>query len=170
MLVLLILKPNKVKPKLIILIGPPCTGKSTWSRDYVKAKNDTLRFNRDEIRLMLAATPMLDTLGEHVVTRMIDEGIHDALTSGRDAILDQTNCKLKYVMKYVNLFSEYSDIKFKVFHIELLELLHRNVHRANATGIRRIPEEIIINMHTNQKKMLESVEFKRIIEKYEYLV
>jgi predicted kinase len=157
-----------MKPKLIILIGPPCSGKSTWSKNYIRNNQKTLRFNRDEIRLMLSGLPFLDTLGEHVVTAMIDIGIKDAISSKRDVILDQTNCRLSYINKYINLFENNALIFFKIFRESLSQLWLRNKERAIKTGIPEIPAEVIKNMYHNQRKMIESDEFKKILEIHSY--
>lgn len=156
--------------KLIILCGPPCTGKSTWSKEYIKGYHRTLRFNRDEMRFMLAGTPMLDVLGEHVITTMIDAGIKDALDSYRDVIVDQTNCKLSYINKFIKASKDVANIKIKIFKEDLELLFKRNKERAILTGVPRIPEHILTNMHHNQEIMLKSEEFKKLLEEYgEYL-
>ncbi len=158
-----------MKPLLIILIGAPCSGKSTWSKKYVLTHANTLRFNRDDIRMMLAGLPILSALEEHVVTSMIDVGIKDALLSNKDVILDQTNCKLSYINKFVNAFRDISEIKFKIFNGKISELWERNKNRSEETGIPKIPPEIIFNMYRNQGKLLQNEEFKKILEEYGHM-
>lgn len=38
--------------KVIILYGPPASGKSTWAKEFIKEKTQWIRVNRDDIRLM----------------------------------------------------------------------------------------------------------------------
>ena len=37
--------------KLIVLQGPPCSGKSTWAKEYVRNNKDTVIVSRDSFRL-----------------------------------------------------------------------------------------------------------------------
>ena len=39
------------KLKLVILSGIPCSGKSTWAKQFIKGKTDWVIVNRDSIRL-----------------------------------------------------------------------------------------------------------------------
>jgi DNA transposition AAA+ family ATPase len=39
--------------KLIVMKGLPASGKTTWSKAYVKSHPNTVRINRDDLRLML---------------------------------------------------------------------------------------------------------------------
>lgn len=161
-----------MKKQLIILIGAPCSGKSTWSKDYVNKNPNTLRFNRDEIRLMLKGKLKLEDTEEKVVTQMITEGIDNAFLENKSVIIDQTNCRLKYINGFIN--SSVNDpnieIKFKIIHQPLEVLFERNINRSRVTGLPKIPEEIIINMHNNLTKMIETSEFKKLVDKYECLV
>lgn len=155
-------------PDLILLIGPPCSGKSTWAKEYLKKNPNTLRFNRDDMRFMLGNKPMLDSVDEYTVTQMIDLGIDLSLESGRNVIVDQTNCKLKYINRFIIRYEDNKsiNIRFKVLqeNIELLKM--RNIERSQETGIPRIPEEIIDMMFNNQVTLLNNNEFKKIIKEH----
>ena len=41
-----------MKKKVLILIGIPGSGKSTWSTEFVKENKDWVRINRDDFRFM----------------------------------------------------------------------------------------------------------------------
>lgn len=163
---------NNMSNTLILLIGPPCAGKSTWSRGYVTEHPKTLRFNRDEVRMMLQGRPVLDSVDESIVTSMIVCGITEALSLGRNVIVDQTNCKLKYLKGFINAFGDRPDvdIKFKILNQSIDVLLERNKSRAINTGIPAIPEHVIHGMHNGLQSLLNSEEFKTLAEKYECLV
>lgn len=90
----------------------------------------------------------------------------------KDVIIDQTNCRLKYINGFINAIAINPDIeiKFKIIHQPLSLLLERNIARARATGLPKIPEEIITNMYNNLLKMIETSEFKKLIDKHECLV
>jgi predicted kinase len=156
------------KNKLIILVGPPCSGKSTWSKDYVDKNPKTLRFNRDDLRMMLKGTMNLAGLDESVITRMIQCGIWEGLENSRDIIIDQTNCRLKYIVNFIEDFGDIAEIKIKVFEQPISELKKRNQLRSIETHIPPIPDYVIERMMQSQKALLQMDEFKEF-EKNGYL-
>ena len=158
--------------KLIILIGAPCAGKSTWSKNYVGKYPNTVRFNRDDIRLMLQGKLTLDNPSEEIVTSMIHEGMDTAVSLGKDIIVDQTNCKLKYIKGLIDMVKNNPEIiiKLKIIHQPLELLLERNIERSRVMKTPLIPEHIIKNMYNNLNEMINSKEFKELTSKYEYLV
>ena len=59
---------NKSKePHVIINIGIPASGKSTWSKEFVKNNRNYVRVNRDDMRLMLQSAQMMENKDEAVV-------------------------------------------------------------------------------------------------------
>jgi predicted kinase len=156
---------------LILLIGPPCSGKSTWAKKYVLENTRTLRFNRDDLRYMLRGLPILESLDEQVVTKMIMIGIREGIVNGRDVIIDQTNCKFKYISQFVKLAEELeAQPKLKVFREELNELKKRNIIRSIDTHISPIPEDVIERMYNWQEQLLQLPDFKRLLENEQYMV
>lgn len=156
-------------PKLILLIGPPCSGKTTWSKEYLKENKNSVRFNRDEFRFMMKDAPILPVLDEHTITAMINLGIEESLINGRDVIVDQTNCKIRYIDKFTSRFADKADIKFKIKRESKAILKARNKERARVLKIPAIPDRIIDQMHDNQTELFDNEEFKKLIEKYGYL-
>lgn len=154
------------KPKLILLIGAPCSGKSTWSKKYIKENPRSLRFNRDDLRQMLCGLPIIDGLGESVVTNMIMSGVREALGSGRDVIIDQTNCKVKYLNVFIKQFQDLADIRFIGFYLPKLDLYERNKKRAEETGIPEIPQHVIDTMVENLKNLIASKEFSDLVKQH----
>lgn len=149
-----------MNPKLYILAGPPCTGKSTWARDYVLRNPNTVRINRDDLRLMLQGRPHLATPGEILVTEMVFTGIQVALEQGMNVIVDQTNCRLKYINEFIDRFNHLADIEFKQFEVDLETCRARNKQRAIDTGIVEIPDDILVNMHKNYEALKLIFDFK----------
>jgi hypothetical protein len=119
---------------------------------------------------MLSGTPVLDGIGEAVVTDMIMCGITNALQNGRDVILDQTNCKYRYIYRLIEDFKDIADIKFKIMIEDIPTLKKRNQLRAIDTGIPPIPDHIIEAMHTNQRALFALEEFQKDLEEYGRLV
>lgn len=140
--------------ELILCVSPPCGGKSTWSKEFTKNNPDYIRICRDDMRLMFNQKQMLDWIGEDILTEMIDEMVFTALTRGKSVILDQTNCKLKYLMKWDTL--EYP-VKIKLFDESLDVLLERNSKRT----VDKVPEQVIRHMYESLQNMKTHPEFKK---------
>lgn len=93
---------------IYILIGLPGAGKSTWTKDIIKASGlqDTqyVVLSRDIIRARLGYTSsvdekaLLDKAKEDKVTRVFDYDLEDAIYDTRieDIIIDNINIKPKY--------------------------------------------------------------------------
>ena len=43
---------TKNKLTIIVMVGPPASGKTSWSKEFVKGKSTWIRVNRDDLRLM----------------------------------------------------------------------------------------------------------------------
>lgn len=158
-----------MKNKIIILIGAPCSGKSTWAKEYIKENRKTLRFNRDDIRMMMKNYPMLDGAEESVVTEMIYTGVSSGTSIGRDIIIDQTNVRLKYINGFIKTFCELHDMEviLVVIKRDVNLLLERNIERSTQTGIAKIPEDVIRRMYSQLEEMLKNKEFLKLTEIYE---
>lgn len=148
------------KQKLILLVGPPCSGKSEWATDYIFKNPKVVKFSRDDIKIMLKGIPSVRAVEEHIITLMINTGVKEAIELGRDVIIDQSNCRLKYLQKFIKSFSDIADIKIKVFVEDLKELKKRNQLRSIETKMPPIPDKAIDRIYNRQMTLLKSDEFK----------
>lgn len=69
-----------------------------------------------------------------------------------DFIIDNTNCREKYINKIKSLLSPDCKVEIKYFHISLWKAYYRNVMRWMNTG-KWIPFKVIKNMKRNFDKM-----------------
>ena len=137
-----------MKPKLLILIGAPGSGKSTWSKQFVKENPDYFRVNRDDMRLMLQGKQMLSFDDERILTKIAEMMVWNfTVYNNKSVVLDQTNCKEKYITALKNKF-HMIPIEYKVFDEPLGVLLERNKNRTTD----KVPEEIITNMYNNLQR------------------
>ena len=87
------------KPTIIILIGLPRSGKSSFYKKYFD-KYEYL--SRDEIRERLFGFKgNMDN--EETVTRVFNEMLNDALNKSKNIIIDNTNVQTKYRIKYLSM-------------------------------------------------------------------
>jgi predicted kinase len=78
-----------VKPQLVMLMGLPASGKTTYAKGLVDQGN-FVRVNKDELRAMMDNS-VHSKSNEKRVIRIRDQIIIDALANGKNVIVDDTN-------------------------------------------------------------------------------
>ena len=62
------------------MVGPPASGKTSWSKEFVKGKSTWIRVNRDDLRLMCgdywipSREKLINTLEETTITSALEQG------------------------------------------------------------------------------------------------
>ncbi len=135
-----------MKPELILCIGAPGSGKSTWSKQFVKENKDYIRICRDDMRTMFKQVQMLPWEMESVLTDIVQGMVKTAVKNDIPVVLDQTNCKLKYIYCW-----ETYDVQLKIFNEPLDVLIERNNKRTTD----KVPEEVVTGMYKSLQAMLE---------------
>lgn len=135
---------------IIITMGLPGSGKSTWAREYCKTNPSFIRVNNDDIREELFGrefnwTPKLEKQVKAVRT----ERIKNAIKEGHGVIVDNTHLNHKTVATLVhwieetfpNVLIEYKDFRDVPFHV----CLDRDKERI-ARGERGVGSAVIMKM------------------------
>ncbi len=123
------------------------SGKSTWAKQQALANPNIVRVNRDDIREELFGkqyhTRKPDPKSEEKVTLLQQQRAREALKSGKDVIIDDTNLEQKFVHKWIK-FAESNGvaIKTKDFEIPLAEAKKRNKQRD-----RVVPDEVVTRQY-----------------------
>ena len=132
MLVMLILKPNKVS-KLLVLQGIPGSGKTTFARKLVEEDTSWVRVNRDDLRNMRGI--YIIPAQEHLIDEWETYCIKQALIDGYNVVADSTNLNPKTVARMQKIADETnSEIEFRMIEIELDEAIRRDSLRPNPVG------------------------------------
>lgn len=162
---------NKSKePHVIINIGIPASGKSTWSKEFVRNNKSYIRVNRDDMRLMLQSAQMMENKDESILTDIINHSIVKFLSAKRNVIIDNTNLKERYLVDFINLCKDYTtNIEFRFFDVPLKTALERNANREG-----KVPNDVIERMHKDYLFLLDTFDFSNIkkyyIENFKYNV
>lgn len=129
-------------PKIVILVGPQGSGKSTFAKYFLRTEENWFRVSRDDFRLMQFSTDNLSEEDEALLTKLVDATISNLLLNKRNVIVDATHTRRDYLDQYIEKFNHMADISFKLFDVEKEELERRVAARYKETG-RNIPAKIL---------------------------
>lgn len=159
---------NLGKPNLILLIGPPCSGKSTYCELYKNMKH-VVRVNQDDIRGMFSSGDMKAYWQN--ISGAREQSVYDinimstkfALAQGLTVLLDNTHCNPKTLKEIIRLFPEVK-IEAVIFDsVPLWKLKWRNIVRYIKTGGNVwIPPNVIENMHKKLPQIRKILEENKI--------
>jgi predicted kinase len=154
------------EPWVLILIGPPMVGKSTFIKNYFSEITHTV-ISRDQIVMDVAQTEDYNWAFNNVDQKLVDSVLHDRLTSaaelGENVIIDMTNLsskRRKYNLKF------FGDDYYKVGVIftipEWEELERRNKVRTEIEN-KTIPMHVVKNMISSYQPIREDEPFDKIV-------
>lgn len=114
--------------------GLPASGKSTYAHKKVKEDPSFIRLNRDDFRQMLFGKAVLDANGETLVTIAQHGAIDNALKSGKNVIVDDTNFFARGVNDILKIAAKYDvEVVFTDFtDVPLEECIRRDEIRRTA--------------------------------------
>ena len=119
--------------KILCLVGPPASGKSTWAREFIKGKTDWVIVNRDSLRE--GRGDYWVPSQEEYITDLEEFSIKAAIKRGYNVIIDATNLNPKTQEKWKKIANETkSSIEFKEFYIPFKEALERDKNRERSVG------------------------------------
>lgn len=143
-----------------IMVGPPCSGKSTLAK-ILAAESNTIRINRDDLRSMTKGRYVFgDRKVESIINTITIRAVEHCVKNRIDVILDATHCKLKYIQEIKDELSFYSthniQIKYVVCDEPLWKLKIRNIWRYIKTGI-WIPVDVIKSMYKSFQEVKDKI-------------
>lgn len=159
--------------KLIILIGAPGAGKTTWCKHYLET-HEAEYVSRDEIRFSMVKENEEYFSKENQVYKEFIKKINDALAQNKTVIADQTSLNKKARAKLINSLKEKPDEIIAVYLKKSLKTILK--YNAKREGRCRVPEQSVINMFNAIEKptkdegidMYVEVTFENGKYKYKY--
>ena len=131
--------------KIIMTVGIPGSGKSTWAKNFCRSNIDVKRVNKDDLRNMLD-DGIHTSKNEQMVIRLQDEIINTLIANDISVIVDNTNLKKYHWEHFRNIaLANGCEFEIKIFPISTENALERNETRPISD---RVPPEVIKNMAT----------------------
>lgn len=135
-----------MKQKIILTVGIPASGKSTYAKELCKDDSNFRRVNKDDIRLMIQNLQYSKKDEDAVVDISRATGMA-LLSKGFNIIVDDTNLSDKHVNFWKEHADEFKyDFELKIFDTPLDECLKRDASRSASVG-----REVILNMYKQFK-------------------
>ena len=134
-----------------LLVGIPASGKSTWKKKFLLNNSGWVSVCRDEYRLMLDGSPIMDFKGEKLVTELVNNAIALAVKSKYNVLVDQTNVNLKYLNEMIAFCEKIADVEFQIFDITEKVAIERDANRDAKVGA-----EVIKRMYKNYLNLFNS--------------
>ena len=127
------LEKGAKKKALVILCGPPASGKSTWGKRFA-AENDLTYVSTDEIRAEIGAGEGDQTVSAAAFA-LARGRVSAALGAGRSAMIDATNVNRKSRRDWIMLGRGHGAfITAVAFEVPKDELLERDAKRERHVG------------------------------------
>jgi predicted kinase len=142
------------KLKVLMLIGIPGSGKSTWSTNFIKENSDWVRINRDDFRFMLKAVPVCDNKVEKLINDLQYNALLSSLNAGFNVIIDNTNLKGSYINNFLKVIGDKANVEFKIFNITLEEALERNLVRDKKVSV-----DVVTKMFSQFQNLIKNPKF-----------
>lgn len=121
-------------PQILILVGAPGSGKSTFARYFIRTEENWMRISRDDFRMMHFSNSNLSPREENSITDMVDGAITGLLRKRTNVLIDATHCKAEYIVHYIEKFNHLADISFKIFDLDAQIIAERCDRRNKETG------------------------------------
>lgn len=148
--------------KIILLVGPPNSGKTTWTKNFMEKNKNYVKVSRDDFRQIFFGEWVVSSESENILTEIQNITVDTFLSKNINVILDNTHCKEKYINDIINRYGKNHDIIYKVFDVDKHTLMVRNEYRGKVDG-KYIPDTVMENMIKNFNELKNTFNFKDII-------
>ncbi len=122
-----------MKPKIVINIGIPASGKSTCSAAMVEDPT-WVKTGRDDFRYMLTDKGVCSGKIEQIITKIQRNLVSECVNSGLNVIIDNCNCNYNHIITWKELVGETADVFYKLFRMPVDAAIIIDSRRARSVG------------------------------------
>ena len=151
------MKNKRQNKKVLILVGCPASGKTTWALNFIQKNSGWVIIGRDYYRHMLKNQGFCEPKIEKLISKMMNQSIIAALNANENVIVDNTHVKEKYINDVIELVKYYADVDYMFFDVPLKTLLERDSARDRTVG-----EVVIRKMYDSFDNLKKSFHYNPI--------
>ena len=120
--------------QIVLCMGLPGSGKSTWAKQFCTDHPEFERINKDDVRTAMGNPSFSSAVEKTVLAKEHLEGII-ILDSGKSLIVDDTNFSPKHWEYWFRIASDRGiDIQRKIFDVPTEECIRRDLLREKPVG------------------------------------
>ncbi len=154
------------EPFVLVLIGPPLSGKDTWIRNNF-TEDEIVMISRDQILMDVYGSDNYDEAFKNVNQKEVDSQLSNLLRqSARDkknVIINMTNMTSKRRIHNLSYFdNDYTKVAIIFPILEWDEYKRRNQKRQEEEN-KSIPEQVIRNMISSYQPIRNNEGFDKVI-------
>ena len=121
------------RPKLVLLVGIPGSGKTTYSEKYIKEHPGAVHLSSDKIRAELCGNEATQGDNNEVFSLMQSRAI-EALNNGQSVVYDATNITRKDRSYIITLCPKFAKIECHIIWAPIETCIERDVARDRTVG------------------------------------
>lgn len=121
------------RPKLILLVGIPGSGKTTYAKNYITNDKNTIHLSSDKIREELWGNEAIQGDNNEVFSLMQSRAI-EALNNGQDVIYDATNVTRKDRSYIIDRCPKFAKIEAHIIWAPIETCIERDAARERTVG------------------------------------
>lgn len=121
------------RPTLILLVGPPGAGKTTYAEKYISQNDNTVYLSSDEIRKEMWGNEAIQGNNNEIFGRMQAMAV-DGLNSGYDVIYDATNMTRKDRAGIISVCPKVAKIECHIIWATIETCIKRDSARKRTVG------------------------------------
>ena len=121
------------RPRLILLVGIPGSGKTTYARKYMKRESNTIHLSSDSIRAELYGDESTQGDPAEVFSLMQKRAV-EALNNGNDVLYDATNVTRKDRASIINISPKFAKIEAHIIWAPIEVCIERDISRDRTVG------------------------------------